>query len=96
MGGLVSVSGRVKALEGAHSFSPSRHGAAGAGLGARLRSLNALCVYIPTGLVNLAADKVFRCNRERPRDLKDFRRLRRPMVHAAQAIHIFFSLNVSH
>lgn len=72
MGGLVSVSGRVKALEGAHNLV--RLAERDAGLGARLRSLNALCVYIPTGLVNPAADKVFRCNRERPRDFEDFRR----------------------
>lgn len=79
MGGLVSVSGRVKALEGAQQLGPPRRAARRA----RLRSLNALCVYIPTGLVNLAADKVFRCNRERPRDFEDFRRLRQPMVHPA-------------
>lgn len=61
--------GALRRFEGAHNLVRLAAARRAAGLGARLRSLNVLCVYIPTGLVNPAADKVFRCNRERVREI---------------------------
>jgi len=62
------------------TYPASQSGSVGAGVGAQLRSLNALCVYIPTELVKPVTDKVFRCNRERPRDSGISVVVRHPMI----------------